>query len=474
MLSGARYSVMNNADHEKRADEIVALIASNELDAATKRLMDFVTDFSNNKSHKREVIIIRSRYTELNDEIRLLGKTEDLRNQLTLLRNGILRFLELVEDEYQKNDRPIPSEKDTHKPVIKPKIIVENPKGSNETNKNKTSLEIEKDNFKKSRPRPTQSIDQSLNHLVVFQGKGICKSYKSRSIKFTLSNIDISLKLGEITAVVGENGNGKTTLLRIIAGELTTTTEKLSYPCLTLNNKTDLYSIKQQIAYVPQSLPKWSGLLADNLNFAASIHGITGQDNEDEVDFIISRLGLERYKKATWNEISGGYKMRFALAKTLICNPKLIILDEPLANLDITTQLLFLQDLRDLANSSANPKAIIISSQHLYEVENMTDNIIFMKDGQAIYNGSVVNFGEVRSENSYEIGCHLSKDEIRVILEKFNYKSIEKAGNNFIIKTPRDVKNTELLRVFIENDISLKYFRDISKSTRKLFDRGEL
>ncbi|BAZ09786.1 ABC transporter ATP-binding protein [Calothrix sp. NIES-4071] len=176
-------------------------------------------------------------------------------------------------------------------------------------------------------------------------------------------------------------------------------------------NNIDFYSVKQNIVYIPQELQKWHGLLADNLYFAASICGIKGQDNLDEVDFVINRLGLEKYKKATWGEISGGFKMRFSLAKALICHPKLIILDEPLANLDISTQLLFLQDIRDLANSSANPISIIISSQHLYEVENIADNILFLKDGKAIYNGLVKNFGEDRNENSYEVACELTYAE---------------------------------------------------------------
>ncbi|MEH2391155.1 MAG: ATP-binding cassette domain-containing protein [Nostoc sp.] len=213
--------------------------------------------------------------------------------------------------------------------------------------------------------------------------------------------------------------------------------------------------------------------LADNLHFAASIHGITGQDNQDIVDFTISRLGLEQYKKASWNEISGGFKMRFVLAKAIICNPKLIILDEPLANLDINTQALLLKDLIDFAQSKKNPISIIISSQNIYEVENIADNIIFIKNGQAKYNGLVKNLGENRNNNSYEINCNLSKKEITDFLKEvnLNYERVEQAGNNFIIHTYKNVTNNDLLRVFIENNISLKYFRDISQSTRKLFEK---
>ncbi|WP_287286761.1 ABC transporter ATP-binding protein, partial [Okeania sp. SIO2B9] len=240
--------------------------------------------------------------------------------------------------------------------------------------------------------------------------------------------------------------------------------------CLTKSKDKSWYKIKQQIAYVPQELPQWTGTLVDNLHFAAAIHGIRRKENEDEVDFILWRLGLDKYKNASWNEISGGFKMRFALAKALVCNPQLLILDEPLANLDVNTQLLFLQDLRYLADSFAHPKTILLSSQHLHEVENVTDNIIFIKEGSVVYNGKLKNFGEDREENAFELSCNLSKNELMDLLEEISYTQIEMvAHNQYIINTSKNVGSNEIIKFFLDNNITLKYFRDISSSTRRLF-----
>lgn len=443
---------MNNADPESRAEEIKQRVASDELNEATKRLMDFVQDFSKNKIRKREVIDIRAKYSSLNESIRLFGVQQESNYvRLTQLRIQILYFVDEIIDEYQS----IESQK-TSSDNFPASVDRKTAQTLDKRDEKKTEYEILKDKFDNDR----------IKNSNIFKGQNICKTYTSRSIKFSLTGININLKLGKITVIVGKNGSGKTTLLRIVAGKLATSEGKVSYPCLSLNGKTDLYFIKKQIAYIPQELPKWHGLLADELHFVASIHGITGQDNEQEVDFITWRLGLEQYKKATWNEISGGYKMRLALAKALVCNPKLIILDEPLANLDINTQMLFLQDLRDLANSSTNPISIIISSQHFYEVEEIADNIIFLKDGQAAYNGSVGDIGKDEDGNFYEISCNLSKEEIQNLINKNNYKKIETAGNKFILHTGKTITSADLLKVFVENNISLKYFRDISKSTR--------
>ena len=271
-------------------------------------------------------------------------------------------------------------------------------------------------------------------------------------------------------SLVGKSGSGKTTLLRILAGELASSSGELRYPYLTLNGKTDWYSIKQQIAYIPQALPAWNGLLLDNLHFTASIHEITAQHNIDAVDGIISLLRLDEYRKATWDEISGGYKTRFALAKAMVWKPKLVILDEPLGNLDINAQGIFLRDLRNLTSSSIYPLSIIVISQHLYELESIADNIVFLKDGEAIYSDSVKKFDESRDENSYEIACDLPKQELINLLKKINCNRVEEAGVNLIVHTSREVTTTQFLNVFVEHDIYLKYFRDISQSTRKLFE----
>jgi ABC-2 type transport system ATP-binding protein len=442
-----------------RTSEIEKLIAANELNTATKRVMDFVSDFAANRKRKQEAIDIRASYNALREESRRYGKTDSENQELSKLRYRILDFIEVIKDESF-----IPQELEVRE-ANSEKEVPASPKVSTTEKVKKTKFEQDKDSFIKQRSQV--SISTSSN--VVFHAKNIKKRYGGKSINFTFDIPELELKLGEITSVVGENGNGKTTLLRIVAGQLQVTDGDLAYPNLVSDHKTDFYSIKQQIAFIPQELPRWSGLLADNLHFAAAIRGIKGEQNEEEVAFIMSRLGLDQYRNARWSEISGGYKMRFALAKALVWNPRLIILDEPLANLDINAQQLFLQDLRFLADSVANPKSIIISSQHLYSVEEITDNIIFIADGMAIYNGKLKDFGNNRSDNSYEFACNLSKESLADILDEISWNKIDETGSYFTVVTPTNVTVKDLLSLFVKHNVEIDYFRDISKSTRRLF-----
>ena len=468
-----------NRQPEDFRQEIKGLIEDNQLDLATKRVMDFAEDFAVYKKRKYEAIDFQRRYCELREDKRKSSYSEHtIREKFSALTFSILEFVDLIVAEYRKNYSPrttfVGIKEHKNKPYSKsnPKDNTINfnqklPERKNTENKiPKTKLE----KIKESRKKQKQSNIKNSNINIVANVRNITKKYSGRLTDFQLSVSKLELKFGEITSLVGENGNGKTTLLRIIAGELQQTSGIVEYPALTKLKENSRYKIKQQIAYIPQELPEWPGLLVDNLHFAAAIHGIRGKENEDEVDFIIWRLGLDKYRNATWNEISGGFKMRFSLGRALVHNPRLLILDEPLANLDVNTQLLFLQDLRDLANSLAHPKTILLSSQHLYEVENITDNIIFVKEGSVIYNGKLEDFGKEIEENAFELSCNLSKNELMDLLDKISYTQIEMVGHNqYIINTSRNIGSNDLIKLFINHNIILKYFRDISKSTRRLF-----
>lgn len=308
--------------------------------------------------------------------------------------------------------------------------------------------------------------EKRLENNVVFQGKGLSKSFKTQGAAFTLDSVDVTLKLGELTGLLGENGNGKTVLLRIIAGEFAADAGTLTYP---LFDADDWYDIKRHIAYIPQQLTAWNGALIDVLHFAAAIHGIKGRENEALVEFYLQRLGLEKYRHAKWKALSGGYKMRFELARMLVWRPKLIVLDEPLANLDVNAQLTFLQDLKDLSRSTRYPFSVIISSQHLHEIENVADNLIFIKQGRVLYSGPTNDFDAHRGDNTFELGCDISPAELYPILRDLAVQSIQDTGQGVIINCPLEIEAETILNRLIEAKVKVRYFRDVSQSTRKLF-----
>jgi ABC-2 type transport system ATP-binding protein len=326
------------------------------------------------------------------------------------------------------------------------------------------------ESFKPQTPRPMETdLQKSKSEQVVFEGVNIGKKFKKNG--FHLTGVDLRLKVGEIMGVVGENGNGKTTLFRICVGDLLHSEGDICYPYLDelMWNHLDWHKIKPSIAFIPQELPKWHGSLYNNLALEASVAGFWGKHNVEAVQAEVERLELAKHLDKTWNEISGGYKLRFALAKALIRKPKLLVLDEPLANLDINAQTIILNTLRQLIESRVFPVSILISSQHLHEIESIADNLLYLKEGKEIYNGKTTEFGKERMENCFELECGLSQAVFEQLMRGFAYNSIEHTGLALIIRTPLYIQEKELLQHLLAKDIKINYFRNISQSIKKYF-----
>ncbi len=301
----------------------------------------------------------------------------------------------------------------------------------------------------------------------VFRCEGVCKAFHNTN--FALQDIDLTLSAGAITGVIGENGNGKTTLLKIIAGQLAPDKGKISYGVLQDKDMPINWSIvKYQIAYLPQELGKLSGSVLKSIQYEAAIHGILGKQNVREVETIIQRLGLGGYKNATWQELSGGFKLRFALAKTLVWKPKIVVLDEPLANLDINTQVRVLNDLKDLSKSIKHPISIVLSSQNIEEVEAVADNMLVLRKGKLIFNDRFIQVGSNRQRNTFEFKCDNTLDELEPKFADIRNSKLTYNGFTYYFTAPLDVTESVFLEKCLKQNIRLRYFQDISLSTKQL------
>lgn len=302
---------------------------------------------------------------------------------------------------------------------------------------------------------------------VICEAKQISKVYTSIRGSFTLAPIDLILERGKIVGLVGENGNGKTTLLRVLCGEISSSSGGLNF--YEGERKIDTWEeIKENVAFIPQRTDRWWGNVEEQISFGASIKGIYGKENDEKTNFIIHRLGLTNFRFHSWSQLSSGYKLRVEIAKTLVWEPRVLILDEPLANLDLLAQELLLQDLKDLANSWKQPVSMILTSQQLHEVETIADQIIFLKNGKAIFNGGLDKLKNQDSFFTVELNGSFSYDELDTLLDSFSVK-IEKTASGFTLNVPNVKSIKELQMKLINSDFELSYFRNITNSTKKLF-----
>ncbi len=292
---------------------------------------------------------------------------------------------------------------------------------------------------------------------------------KYRKGGFSFGPVSIDLHQGEIVGLVGENGNGKTTLLRLLAGELKPDSGSITYDFSYKN----LYERRTKLIYIPQRNKDWRGSLLDNLRFTASSYGLKGDENQYLVELIIARMGLRAYRHLSWEQLSSGYKMRFELARMLLRKPRLLFIDEPLANLDIIAQQTILNDLRELSGTPYRPMGVVLSSQQLYEVEKSSDWVLFLKNGKMGLDAmDKETYPMVESDihkRIVEIEAALSYDEIHQVLAKLQLEKLQQVGGTYVAIFPESIAVTELFRLFHEESVSVTYFRDISNSTRRFF-----
>lgn len=294
--------------------------------------------------------------------------------------------------------------------------------------------------------------------------ENIKKSYGYN--RFELGPISLEINKSKVYGLVGENGNGKTTLLRVLANELKSTEGNINY-----NFDYEIkspFQLRSNLVYIPQRTEKWHGSLKDNLKFVLSSYSIPPEENETRVLMIIARLGLWNYKHLKWSELSSGYKMRFELARTLLRQPEVLLLDEPLANLDVLAQQIILEDLKSICNSINNPIALILSSQQLYEVEKISNKVIYLKDGKYTENISNIN-KKTTIELIVEIDCDASRDTLMSIFKPLKLNKLVFNGGVYIAYFSTETSFSSVLETLGKNKIEVTYTRNISNSTRRFF-----
>ena len=306
-------------------------------------------------------------------------------------------------------------------------------------------------------------VTEDAGEHAVLKAQDITKSYGSG--KFSLGPVSLTLKKGQVFGLVGENGNGKTTLLRILAREIAQTQGTLDFHFI--RKFRDEYDLRTKLIYIPQRTDKWYGSLLDNLRFVLAHYGEKPHEIEPRVLMMVARLGLWNYKHLKWSELSSGYKMRFELARTLLRKPEILLLDEPLANLDVLAQQIILEDLKSISNSVNNPIALILSSQQLYEVEKISDKVIFLKNGK--YNEGAQEAAEEKQALIIEIDTDATREKLMEVFASFSPERLTFNGGIYTAYFDSSTKFSDVIIALGTADIRLTYIRDISASTRRFF-----
>jgi putative ABC transport system ATP-binding protein len=231
----------------------------------------------------------------------------------------------------------------------------------------------------------------------IIEVRGVVKDYPLGKLTVrALHGIDLVIERGEFTTIAGPSGSGKTTLLNLIGCVDVPTQGDVAFDGVvtsTLSDK-DLTRLRlEKLGFIFQSFNLVPVLTVfQNVELPLLLRGgIDAPERARRVQKIIERVGLGKYLKHRPNELSGGQRQRVAIARALVSNPKLVLADEPTANLDSVTGASILELMKELNQQEGTT---FVFSTHDQAVMNLASRIVRVLDGR------IVDHGEKRAPTS--------------------------------------------------------------------------
>ncbi len=213
---------------------------------------------------------------------------------------------------------------------------------------------------------------------------GLRKSFGKKGDVHAVRDVSLLARDGEITGLLGPNGAGKTTLLRMLATLILPDAGTASIDGLDVVR--DRYAVREGIGVLSDARGLYPRLTArENIRYYGALHGLGGAALEARIEQLIGTLGLTGIADRRAQGFSQGEKMKVAIARALVHDPRTILLDEPTNGLDIMSVRALRTQLRDLR---AEGKCILFSSHVMQEVAALCDRIVILGQGRVVATGT--------------------------------------------------------------------------------------
>ena len=220
-----------------------------------------------------------------------------------------------------------------------------------------------------------------------------------------VDTVSFTIAKGEIVGLLGHNGAGKTTVMKMLSGYLEPSAGSIHFNGLSLADNTKL--LQQKIGYLPESLPVYPEMsLAEYLDYAADLKGLRGADKAAEVKRVILATDIASKLLAPIATLSRGYKQRVGVAQALLGKPSLLILDEPTNGLDPSQTL----QMRELIRSIAKEATVILSTHIMQEVDALCDRVLMMRAGKLVIDAKL---DQLRHSQSILLRTNLAAEPLK-------------------------------------------------------------
>jgi ABC-2 type transport system ATP-binding protein len=283
-----------------------------------------------------------------------------------------------------------------------------------------------------------------------------------------VNGLDMHLKKGDIFGFIGPNGAGKSTTMKIIAGLLPADGGEIYVDGI--DALKDNKKLKEKIGYMPDFFGSYENLkVIEYMEFYSSIYGIVGKESRNLIIDLLELVNLGDKKDMYVDGLSRGMKQRLCLARSLVHNPELLILDEPASGMDPRSRFEMKGILKNLKDMD---KTVIISSHILSEMNEICTSVGIIEEGKMIYSGGIDNLlTRVNSTNPLKIIVGDKGKEAKAILSELPYITSIKENSReltvFFNGGEAEISNT--IKTLVLKDIPIVSFTQVSENLEDVF-----
>ena len=265
-----------------------------------------------------------------------------------------------------------------------------------------------------------------------------------------LDGVDLTIKQGEFLGLLGPNGAGKTTTINILTG-LVIRQEGIT-EIFGKDTVKDYRFTRSKVGIAAQELSiDWFFPVERLLLFHSGYYGLPIKQAKNRVDKIIKKLGLEEKRGTRLRQLSGGMKRRYQLAKALVHDPDIIILDEPTAGVDVELRHELWDYLRKL---HSNGKTILLTTHYIEEAELLCERVAIINKGKIIKDGSPIELTKQLGQSGLTIHVTGWDDKKKNLLDNFTFTYDEGRVHFSVLDPEKDMAT--IIKILTKNDCHIQ------------------
>jgi ABC-2 type transport system ATP-binding protein len=274
-----------------------------------------------------------------------------------------------------------------------------------------------------------------------------------------VDDISFDIKKGSIFGLLGPNGAGKTTLLRMITGIFFPDDGEVIFD----GNKFDPLNDAVKIGYMPEERGLYKKMkIGEQVLYLAQLKGLSKSEALEKIKFWFKRLEMETWWNKKVEDLSKGMSQKLQFVTTVLHEPRLIILDEPFSGLDPVNANLIKDEIYGLSQRGST---IIFSTHRMEQVEEICDHIVLVNLGKKILDGTVADIKQQFKKNKFRV----SLKEVPANIHFDGFELMEQQANTFTVKIKEGFRSNDLIRFFLDQDITIEAFNEILPSLNDIF-----